>query len=108
MHFRAPDEHYWHLIGDELAPKGTWNKIVKDPGLRSVTMKCQRPDGRGGDLFVKLEPSTPVQFGIFVDVNDHYAEPGKTTPELVETVRREYADSLHFAKRIGEALTEIA
>jgi hypothetical protein len=70
-HFRMPSTDRWNQFGHELAPKPLWEKFLKNPGLRSLTMQGERPDGRPGHLHVKVEPSPRIKPGILVDINDH-------------------------------------
>ena len=72
FHFRVPSERYWHDVGDRLAPKPDWVNILNNPGMRSLIMEGQRSDKYAGAINVNVAPSSNVQPGIFVMVNDHF------------------------------------
>jgi hypothetical protein len=73
MHFGTSGADAWHRIGHTLAPKeGIWKPVLKEPGLQTMSIKAQRDDEYGGYLLVKVEPSTRIQHGIYVSVNDHF------------------------------------
>lgn len=72
-HFKMESEAAWNDIGKRLAPPDGWESVLKEPGMRSVTMQGKRPDAMRGAIHVKVEPSIKVDHGVFVEVNDHYA-----------------------------------
>lgn len=73
MHFKMDSQETWHGIGHRLAPKELWKDILRDPGLRSLTMEGVRPDNFKGYIRVKVEPSVKVKpFGVYFEVNDHF------------------------------------
>lgn len=72
FHYQLGSEEAWHAVGDRLAPKQDWSGILKEPGLRSLTMQGRRPDSYSGYIGVKVQPSNRVDLGIYIEVNDHY------------------------------------
>jgi len=71
-HFPMDSEDAWHDIGHRVTPKEIWNKVLKKPGLRSLTIQGERPDDHKGRIAVRIEPSNRVRYGIFININDHY------------------------------------
>lgn len=71
-HFDVGGVDEWHRVGDQLAPKGVWNDILKLPGMKSLTLWSVRPDTHSGRIQVTVEPSSILPVGIFVSHNDHY------------------------------------
>jgi hypothetical protein len=71
-HFRSRSEEEWHRLGHRLAPKAPWEGLLKQPGMRRVSMLGQRDDGYRGGITVTVEPSQIVKPGVYVEVNDHY------------------------------------
>ena len=71
FHFQMPSIDSWHAIGHLLAPKEHWNPIMRVPGLRSLLMEGRRTEN-GGVLYVKIEPSVKVTYGLFVEVNEEF------------------------------------
>jgi hypothetical protein len=75
-HFSLQSEDSWHRFGDALAPKGAlWNPVLKNPGTLALTIQGQRPDEYAGHINVKVEPSSRVRFGIFIETNEEYHAP---------------------------------
>lgn len=75
-HYSLKDEVTWHSFGHRLVPKEPmWADIIKDPGTARVAVKGIREDGRSGHLLVIVEPSSRIENGVFVDINDHYSRP---------------------------------
>jgi hypothetical protein len=72
FHYRLESEEAWHNIGNQLAPKKTWESLLDKAGMRSLTMEGARSDGHEGYIQVKVEPSTRIKYGVNVDLNDHY------------------------------------
>jgi hypothetical protein len=75
MHFRMESTEMWHGFGDRLAPKGLWDSVMEGPGLGSMTMLGKRPAALSKAFSVKIEPSTKIIPGIYVEMNDHYEIP---------------------------------
>jgi len=71
-HFPMDSEDAWHDIGHRITPKEMWNKVLKKPGLRSVTIQGERPDDHKGRIAVRIEPSNRVRYGVLININDHY------------------------------------
>lgn len=72
MHFSVSTPERWHSIGHALAPKQLWNAHLSEPGLRSVSIRGQRPGSPSKQLTVKVEPSPVLKTGVFFDFNEHY------------------------------------
>jgi hypothetical protein len=71
-HFEMVSRKSWHEIGHKIAPKAAWANILEKPGMRSLTMEGVRPDEYIGYIRVMVEPSTRVDPGVYIQVNDHY------------------------------------
>jgi len=72
FHYQLRSEEAWHSVGHRLVPKADWEKLLKKPGMKSLIVEGARPDVLEGYIQVKVEPSTEVPYGVFVEVNDHY------------------------------------
>ena len=72
VHLQLASEEAWHAIGHKLAPKGHWNPILKNPGMRALTIVGMRSDHLDGAVHVRVEPSNRIENGLFVEVNDHF------------------------------------
>ena len=96
-HFEMKSEEAWHKLGRRLAPRSHWEQGLKEPGLRSMTMQGVRPDELGGAIFVKVEPSVKVKFGVYVSLNDHYelgqADEGLASAETATQLIQEHWDA---------------
>lgn len=77
FHYKMPSKEAWNAIGDLLAPKEHWKTIMDNPGLRAMLMQGRRKELGGGDLHVKVEPSSKVEHGLYVEVNGEF----RPTPE---------------------------
>lgn len=73
-HFKIETEAEWHKFGHLVSPKEIWNSVLKNPGLRSITMEGNHDRyGFTGNTKIRVEPSSRVlPFGVFCEVNDHY------------------------------------
>ena len=90
VHFRVGSSAERDRIGRALAPIAPWGHWRQELGLdgehggmTSLTMSQLRPGDRplGGRVQVKVEPSNRIgdgRFGVYVQVNDHYAVAGGT------------------------------
>jgi hypothetical protein len=111
IHFEAGSKDVCDRVGDQLAPKPVWGDFLERGeqrlgGLRSLIMeqsvagegRPMRLDGGPGWIRVQVEPSNPVRYGIFVQVNDHYDLTHKGEPSngrvAAELVAEKFASSL--------------
>ena len=72
FHFRMPSIESWHALGHRLAPKADWVDILDKPGLLNLTMRGDRNTKHSGFINVSVAPSTKVNPGVFININDHY------------------------------------
>ncbi|MBN1675503.1 MAG: hypothetical protein JXR37_30965 [Kiritimatiellae bacterium] len=113
VHFTVEDDEAWHAIGHRLVPKArVWDEVLREPGTRSVAVQGKRPDQFRGYILVKLEPSSVVQPGVFVDVNDHFdvRTDGEAPPvaELMTILGEVWVDAVARAKKLVSHLMEAA
>jgi hypothetical protein len=116
-HIKLESADKWHSLGDILAPKEHWKKILNEEsgerqiGLLSLTIqRSKRPDGLLGHLQVKVEPSVPVSNGVFVEVNDHYEIPTKDPlgcEEILEILSNNFAKSIPRSEEMIDSLIDI-
>jgi hypothetical protein len=108
MHFSMGSEERWHAAGHRLTPKGVWSEILEQPGMRAIVMQGQRQDGLKGNQIVQVEPSTTVEFGIFVLVNDHYAANPETmgAGEMVAILKDKWEASYQRSEETIYSLLE--
>jgi len=111
FHFRMASEEAWHAFGHKVAPKEPWAGILKEPGMRSLTIEGQRSDGLRGYIHVRVEPSVRVRPGVFINVNDHYEaqniETGRGCDEIIDILDREWRTSLERSSHIALSLLEV-
>jgi hypothetical protein len=110
-HFRMASEEAWHAFGYKVAPKEPWAGILKEPGMRSLTIEGQRSDQLRGYIRVRVEPSVRVHPGVFLNVNDHYEaqnmETGRGCDEVIDILDREWRTSLERSSKIAFSLLEV-
>ncbi len=109
-HFRMPSEEVYHAFGHRLTPKEPWAGILKEPGMRSLTMEGVRPDNLKGYIRVRVEPSVRVHPGVFININDHYevkdAATARGCDEIIDILDREWKSSLDRSAEIVSLLLE--
>lgn len=111
-HFPTGDKKAWHKAGDRLAPKEFWNTAWRGPsgaGLKSLTIQLERDDKDGlkGHANVTVQPSTLVDWGVFINVNDHYEFPEtRRCGEVSEILAQLIADSRERAISLITSLVE--
>lgn len=108
MHFKVLPEERYVEFGHFLVPKAPWRGVLTDPRTRSVTV--QGFQTRGSEqiqLFVKVEPSVRIQFGVFVNTNEHYEFSGEGAGKrLMLALRNHWGEAQASAKRIAEHLLD--
>jgi len=110
-HFRVPSEEVWHEIGHRLAPKDkVWDGCLKAPGMRALLVEGARDDDAHGRILVKVEPSSRVQPGVFVMINDHFdAKPSPDGPgsDLIEHLTTTWPVQMKRAELIVSTLKSL-
>jgi hypothetical protein len=104
MHFRIPSRERWHGFGHLVAPKKPWQKIMSEPGLISLVMQDTRKDPPGF-IRVKVEPSTKVEHGVYIQINNHYeAKEKEGLLNFMEILKKSWAEVLENSEKIAEQL----
>lgn len=76
--FMINDEKAWHGIGDRLAPKDIWNKLIDGPGLSSLVIQSKIVLKENYKNLVRITVSPAGEMlSLRIHINDHY--------ELLET-----------------------
>jgi hypothetical protein len=103
MHFKMDSKEAWHAFGDKLAPKNVWHGIMKEPGLISLTMQEPR-EGLDNYIRVKVESSSQVLPGIYIDVNNHFEIKDNDVQIILKLLRESWRDVLVNSRKIADHL----
>lgn len=103
MHFKMDSKEAWHAFGDKIAPKDVWHGIMKEPGLLSLTMQEPR-EGSGTYIRVRVEPSTRVTPGIYIDVNNHFDIKDNDLQMMLNILKESWKDVLGNSRKIADYL----
>lgn len=107
MHYKMPSEEFWDDFGHFLAPKAAWQDILVQPGLRSLTIQGLRKEIPDATMYVKVEPSVKVHFGVYIETNEHRETSGTdAAKKLMNTLKDSWQGSQAYAKRLAEHLLE--
>jgi hypothetical protein len=109
FHFKMPSVDSWHAIGHLLAPKEHWIAILETPGLRSMLMEGRRKEViNGGTVRVRVEPSTKVTPGLFVEINEEFKAPGDVESEgarwIPDRLNDHWDNILDYSEVVAEHL----
>lgn len=112
FHYRLASEETWHAVGHHLAPKDEWIDLLDSPGTKQLVIEGQRPDERLGYIRVLVEPSNKVEFGIHLEINDHYdlsssSSASSSTNTLVEILFQKWNESMQRAYTISEKIAKL-
>ena len=103
-----PSSDAWHGIGHLLAPKDPWNAIVEEPGLRLMIMEGRRRGAGGGTLHIKVEPSSKVEHGLYVEINEEFKVTGDRESDgaqwVPDRLAQHWDDVLKFSEVAAEHL----
>lgn len=106
-HFPLPTEQYIRF-GHVLAPKEElWDPILKSPATLTLTIQGERPDDYRGHIRVKVEPSSRVEYGVFIDTNEEFWTPDATptsTNWAIDILRNEWENYRRRASNIRDHL----
>ncbi len=111
-HFRTGSEKAWHKAGDRLSGKQYWNSIwPKHVGLLNVQLALSRDDDHRGLVNVQVQPSGVTQFGVYVNVNDHYDFSAASGSAIADFVTENFLGSIEKSNNlidgvIAEALRD--
>lgn len=107
-HVQVEMRDEWHAIGDALVPKNMWNGILKEPGMRSLSVEGARTDGNKGYILVTVAPSRRFDPGIFVQINDHFElEQSASTDKLLKVLDTSWKHSLALGKNILDSVIKL-
>lgn len=104
-HFLIESTDEWHLFGNSLVPKETWESIFNKPGLRTLVIEeDDRQDNLKGLIRAKIEPSTSIHPGIYFHINDHIENDSELeyndSSYLMKTLKKVWSDSITRSENI--------
>ncbi len=110
QHFRMHFEDEWNKLGHELAPKEKyWIPVLEKPGMRSLVVQGQRPDKYKGYIQVKVEPSSKIQLGVYISINDHYeVKEESNCKAIVDILNIDWVDSRQRAEKLIKHFVDTA
>jgi hypothetical protein len=107
MHFKMDSEESWNAFGDRIAPKDYWQDALREPGLVSLVMQGpkQRPNkGTDDRINVRVESSTRIIPGIFIDVNNHFEIKDNDIQKVLNILKESWRDVLINSRRIADQI----
>lgn len=109
-HFALGSPEQFDAFGHALAPKEQmWEPILESPGTLSLTVHGERPDDYKGHIRVKVEPSSSVTNGIFIETNEEFRQTDATSADwTTEILHREWEAYRHRANQIRAHLLQQA
>lgn len=106
-HYQIENFHEFHRIGDLLAPKIYWEKLLGDDiagderegGLATIQMQKQKKQ-KNGNISIILQSSTMFKPGFYMACNDHnvLSEDEANAENLLEKINIEFEESFNFMK----------
>ncbi|GMU60014.1 MAG: hypothetical protein AMXMBFR34_17770 [Myxococcaceae bacterium] len=109
--FRLEDEKRWHAVGDLLAPKDVWSKVLRGrPGLRTMTIQGGLLEGLRGQLNVKIEPTSAPS--VRLELNNDILGPDRdgavNADTFVELIRKHWDEARTESVRIATEVLGLA
>ena len=104
MHFKMPSIEKWHSFGHLIAPKEIWKGKMKKPGLRSIIIEdsIENPEG---SFIVKIDPSTKVTPGVYIEVIHHYDKIKESKAEnMIKLLKDRFIDDINSSLDTAEYL----
>jgi hypothetical protein len=109
MHFALPSEDAWNQVGDKLVPKDVWKqKLQGHVGMQSLVVQAGVPGfsdetQKEVRLSVRVDPSIPVKFGVYFQVNEHHEAPKIGASDyLMERIRTRWEGAYNYAAEIAD------
>jgi hypothetical protein len=78
--------------------------------MRALTIAGMRPDGLGGAVNVRVEPSNRVENGLFVEINDHFEVEdtlARSANAILSIAEEQWAESLRRSDEIIRHIGEL-
>lgn len=114
VHWKMPSEARWHALGDFLVPKTPWARLLYGRvGLRSLLVQSGPREDQPGATFVKIEPSTRIDPGVYVGINQHFQYPEEhastKTPALwaADTLVAVWKDQFEMSSQIATEILDM-
>ncbi len=111
FHYRHRSLEAWHSVGHQLVPKQYWERLLDNPGMRNLTVEGTRPDGLPGYIQVRVAPSTRIEHGIYVSINDHYVlnaeQISSASSEAIRILNEIWGVSIERSLAIANAISKL-
>ena len=109
FHARLQDHEVWHRLGDRLAPKEIWNRILEpkakkldraSTGLLSLSILGNRPGAQCDGVTINIAPSSKIRDGIFLTSNEHYPIETGSVLDAVRLVMENWVSAVAFSETV--------
>jgi hypothetical protein len=109
QHFRMESEEAWHAFGHYYAPKTSWESIVTQPGMASLSISGKREHAESKRVVIKIEPSARLHPGVYIQATEDYAiDKDKSQNDqnyfFLQTVSKVWDDFVAYSDRVPKHL----
>jgi hypothetical protein len=105
QHFLSDKEHM-DKLGDLLAPKTLWQKVLDDPLLQSLTILAKRAGSNAKYFRVTVQSSLRLlpRPGVYIGTNEHFEMEARGAGPFLEVLVRSWRGNMDHAKKVAEHL----
>ncbi|MFB6264809.1 MAG: hypothetical protein ABEL76_14465 [Bradymonadaceae bacterium] len=104
-HVELPEDKLWTTVMDSLVPTEPWSESLDEPHALTTTIRGERDKPEVAYVQTKVEPSTKIEDGIYVEINQHVdtAELDEETGPF-DYLEEDWISALDFAAQLRDHL----
>lgn len=110
--FQLDSKESWHHFGHHFAPKESWDGILDQPGLLTLTIQGTRPACQAKRIQISVQPAKGNENGVVISVNEHYDVEERPEDEptsasiLVLTLDQSWSGFQEYSQKVSKHLLQ--
>lgn len=105
IQYDVETEERWHSVGHALAPKEIWNKHIKQPGMKALSIEGLRNDEHKGVINVTVRPVIGRKNGVEIATNSHFEFDEKTMAiDVMKIVEEDWEKTLEYSLKLAQGV----
>jgi hypothetical protein len=109
MHYKTNSKDEQQKILNSISGVEGFNDILNQPMVKTYELISQRQDGEEGYMLVRIGPSSIIENGIMIHVNNHHGKPDKSRialDKLLKKLETSWDEMSSFALMIADKILE--
>ena len=89
-HFELNSKNKLDTLVNNYCPSGPWDGLLEKSKLATLINQGNNPFDKKGYVRIKIEPSTKLENGLFIEINNHFALESKNPQDVINVLNEQW------------------